>query len=205
MTRAWAARRGTAGARATTAATLAAAALALPQALTGCVPVVAVATTSVLVATDRRTTAAQLDDTKIEGKLHSEIETRFGTRVHVDVTSYNGIVLLTGEVPAPGGSSELEALARSTERVRNVVNELVIGPPSELAARTNDAYITSLVKSRFVEGSTQFSPTQVKVVTERGVVYLMGLVTRSEGDAAARIASSTQGVVRVVKVFEFID
>ncbi len=184
---------------------LLACALTVPQLITGCFPVVAVATTTVLVATDRRTTGAQLDDTTIGLKLMTEIESRFGDRVHVNVTSYNGIVLLTGEVPDQATWAEIGSLAKSTERVRNVVNELVLGPPTDLERRANDTYITSLVKSRFVEASSQFSPTHVKVVTERNVVYLMGLVKKSEGDAAARIASTTSGVARVVKVFEYIE
>ena len=100
--------------------------------------------------------------------------------------------------------ADVYALARGTDRVRSVHDELVVGPNTDLGARTNDSYVTSKVKTRFVEASDKFSATQVKVVTERGVVYLMGLVTRAEGDAAAQIASTTSGVVRVVKLFEYI-
>jgi hypothetical protein len=97
------------------------------------------------------------------------------------------------------------AVARNGERVRGVQNELQVGPPSGLSERANDTYLTSLVKTRFLEASSKFSATHVKVVTERGVVYLMGLVKRDEADAAAAIAASTRGVVRVVKVFEYMD
>lgn len=177
-------------------------ALALPPLLTACAPViVAGAAGAALVATDRRSAGAQLDDTTIETKIVTTVAGRYGDAVHFNVTSYNGIVLLTGEVPDAAVRSDIYALARGTERVRAVHDELVIGPPTDLSARTNDSYITSKVKSRFLE-SDKFSATQVKVVTERSVVYLMGLVSRVEADAAAQIASTTTGVARVVKLFE---
>lgn len=182
-----------------------AAALALPSLLSGCVPAVAVATTGVLVATDRRTAGAQLDDSTIEAKLFADYEQKYGSNAHITATSYNGTVLLSGEVPDQAAWTDAGAKAKSTERVRNVVNELVVGPPADLQRRANDTYITSLVKTRFVEGAKEFSPTHVKVVTERNIVYLMGIVKKSEGDAAARIASTTQGVARVVKVFETVE
>jgi osmotically-inducible protein OsmY len=102
-------------------------------------------------------------------------------------------------------ASLVAEIARTTAKVRRVHNEIVVGPVSDVGARSNDTYITSKVKARFVEASKTFSPTHVKVVTERGVVYLMGLVRRDEGDAAGRIAASTSGVVRVVKLFEYIE
>ena len=177
-------------------------AAAAPPLRTACAPViVAGAAGAALVATDRRSAGAQLDDTTIETKLLTTVAGRYGDTVHFNVTSYNGIVLLTGEVPDAAVRSDIYALARGTERVRAVHDELVIGPPTDLSARTNDSYITSKVKSRFIE-SDKFSTTQVKVVTERSVVYLMGLVSRVEADAAAQIASTTTGVARVVKLFE---
>jgi osmotically-inducible protein OsmY len=120
------------------------------------------------------------------------------------VTSYNGVVLLTGEVPHVAIQTEIIDMARGTDRVKSVQNELLIGPLSDLSTRTNDTYITSMVKARFVE-SNKFSATQVKVVTERAAVYLMGIVTHNEGDAAAQIAATTAGVAKVVKVFEYIN
>ena len=180
-------------------------ALALPPLLTACAPViVAGAAGAALVATDRRSAGAQLDDQTIETKILTTVAGRYGDTVHFNVTSYNGIVLLTGEVPDAAVRADVYALARGTDRVRSVHDELVVGPNTDLGARTNDSYVTSKVKTRFVEASDKFSATQVKVVTERGVVYLMGLVTRAEGDAAAQIASTTSGVVRVVKLFEYI-
>ncbi len=128
---------------------------------------------------------------------------RFKGDFHVNITSYNGIVLLTGEVPAEAARADIAELVRTTAKVRAVQNELVIGPVTDLGSRSNDTLITSKVKARFVEAN-RFQINHVKVVTERGVVYLMGVVRRSEGDAAADIASTTSGVQRVVKVFEYI-
>lgn len=174
--------------------------------LSACVPlVVAGAAGTALLVTDRRSAGAQVDDTAIEAKVSTDAAQRYGDRAHVSVTSYNGVVLLTGEVPDEAAKQAVAANARATDRVRSVQNELVVAPPTEFSARTNDAYLTSLVKSRFLEATDKFSATHVKVVTERGVVYLMGLVRRAEADAAAQIAASTRGVARVVKVFEYID
>jgi osmotically-inducible protein OsmY len=111
-------------------------------------------------------------------------------------------VLLTGEVPDERARERVASLARGVERVRSVQNETVVAPPTSLGDRSNDALITSKVKTRFVEAN-EFAANHVKVVTERGVVYLMGLVSRQEGDAAARLAAQTGGVVRVVRVFEY--
>jgi osmotically-inducible protein OsmY len=175
--------------------------------LSACAPLIVAgaAGTAALVATDRRSAGAQVDDTAIEAKVSATLQQRYADRAHASVTSYNGIVLLTGEAPDAQARADIEATARGTERVRAVQNELVVAPPSELGSRTNDTYLTSLVKSRFLEATDKFSATHVKVVTDRGVVYLMGLVRRAEADAAAQIAASTRGVSRVVKVFEYID
>ena len=187
-------------------AALVLAALALSTLLAGCVPMlVAGAAGTALVATDRRSAGAQLDDTTIEAKLGQFARSRWGDRAHVSVTSYNGVVLMTGEVPDEAGKAALADFARTTDRVRSVQNELVVAPPSEIGSRTYDTFLTSVVKTRFLEATDRFSATHVKVVTDRGVVYLMGLVRRSEADAAAQIAASTKNVVRVVKVVEYID
>jgi osmotically-inducible protein OsmY len=174
--------------------------------LSGCVPLVVAgaAAGTALVATDRRSVGAQADDEAIELKIGNNIGTGYGDRVHVNVTSYNGIVLLTGEVPEPGLVATIGEIARTTAKVRRIHNELVVAAVSPLGSRTDDSYITSKVKSRFVEAN-KFSATHVKVVTDRKVVYLMGLVKREEADAAAQIASTTSGVVRVVKLFETIS
>jgi osmotically-inducible protein OsmY len=185
-----------------TAAILAAASSLLLQ---GCVPLVvgAAAGTTVMVATDRRTTGTQVDDEVIEDKASYTIRERFKGDFHVNVTSYNGIVLITGEVPAEAARADVAQVVLSTPKVRAVQNELTIGPVTDLNSRSNDTLITSKVKTRFVEAN-KFQINHVKVVTERGTVYLMGIVRRDEGDAAANIAATTSGVQRVVKVFEYL-
>jgi osmotically-inducible protein OsmY len=174
--------------------------------LSGCVPLViaGAAGGAALVASDRRSAGVQLDDESIELKIGSNIGSGFGDRVHVNVTSYDGVVLLTGEVPTRDLMGQIAEIARTTPKVKRVDNELTVGPVSSVGTRTNDSYITSKVKARFVEAN-KFAPNHVKVVTEREVVYLMGLVTRAEADTATQIAATTSGVVRVVKLFEYID
>ncbi|MDR0769615.1 MAG: BON domain-containing protein [Burkholderiales bacterium] len=173
--------------------------------MSGCAPLLvgAAATTGVVVATDRRKTGAQLDDTTTSTAIAYKVNAQYGERVRVSVTSYNGIILLTGEVPDQTIWDGVAQIAAKEERVRAVENELLIGSLSSLSSRANDSYITSKVKARFVD--SQFSPTHVKVVTERGTVYLMGLVKRAEGAQAADIARKTSGVKRVVLIFEYTD
>ena len=180
--------------------------IATSSLLTGCVPLVVGAAVggTALVATDRRSVGAQADDESIELKIANSIGTGYGDRVHVNVTSYNGIVLLTGEAPSPDIVRDIGDTARTTAKVRVVHNEIVVAAASPVGSRTNDSYITSKVKTRFVE-KNKFSATHVKVVTDRQVVYLMGLVKRDEADNAAQIASTTEGVLRVVKLFEQIS
>jgi len=172
--------------------------------LSSCVPaIIAVgAGGAALVATDRRTAGAQVEDESIELKIVDQIRVLYGDRVHVNVTSYNGMVVLTGEVPDSGARASVGNAAKTTQKVRSVQNEMVIGPTSDLSARTNDSFITTKVKARFVEAN-KFPPNAVKVVTERAVVYLMGIVSRQEGTAAGEIAATTEGVARVVKVFDY--
>ena len=174
--------------------------------LTGCVPVVVAAGVggAALVATDRRSVGAQADDEAIELKIATNINNRYGERVHAISTSYNGVVLLSGEVLDQETLASIGNIAKNTERVRAVHNELAIGPNTTLEQRSNDTFITSKVKARFVEAN-KFSATHVKVVTERGIVYLMGIVRRDEADSAGQIAATTSGVVRVVKLFEYMN
>ena len=174
-------------------------------ALTGCVPVVvAGAAAGVMVATDRRSTGAQVDDETIELKIAKAITDKYGSDVHVNAISYNGIVLLVGQVPSTVIQDELTQLAKSTDRVRLVENDTTIGAVTDFNARASDTATTGKVKARMIEAA-KFAPNHVKVVTERGVVYLMGIVTRQEGDDAAQIAATTSGVARVVKVFEYMN
>lgn len=172
----------------------------------GCVPVIIVAAAggATMVASDRRTVSVQLDDQTIETALATANASNFGDKAHINATSYNGVVLLTGEVPDQATWSEAGNLARTTAGVRSVHNELAIGPNSELSTRTNDTYLTSLAKTRIAESSPGLA-LHVKVVTERSIVYLTGVVSPSEGAAAAEIASKTAGVIRVVKVFEYTE
>jgi len=172
--------------------------------LAGCVPaVIAVGVgAGALVVADRRSTGAQVDDESIELKVTTAAGTKFGDQIHLNVTSFNGTVLLTGEAPTIQIADEIAAIAKATDRVRTVQNEIVIGANTDLGSRSNDTVITSKVKSRFVEAN-RFPANFVKVVTERGVVYLMGIVTMDEGNAAGEIAATTSGVVRVVKFFEY--
>jgi osmotically-inducible protein OsmY len=172
--------------------------------LAGCVPVVVVgaAAGGAMVATDRRTTGTQVDDESIELKVAHQASQQYGDRIHLNVTSYNGVVLLTGEVPDQGGWASVGGIAKSAEKVRAVNNELVVAPNTDFSSRSNDTYITSKVKSRMIEAN-KFPPNAVKVVTERGVVYLMGIVSMEEGAAAGETAATTAGVVRVVKLFQY--
>ncbi len=174
--------------------------------LAGCAPILVAGAVggTALVATDRRSAGAQVDDESIELKIANNIGAGFGDQVHVNVTSYNGVVLLTGEVPTQDSLNSIVEIAHKTPKVRTVHNELLIGPVASVGSRTNDSYITAKVKSRFVEAN-KFAANHVKVVTERQVVYLMGLVRHSEADAAAQIAATTSGVTRVVKLFQYID
>jgi osmotically-inducible protein OsmY len=172
----------------------------------GCVPLLVGGAIAggAAVATDRRSAGAQLDDEVIEDKTSLAINERFKGDFHVNVTSFNGIVLLTGEVPAETAKADIEKLVRSTPKVRAVQNELLVGPVTSLSSRSNDSFITSKVKARFVEAA-KFQINYVKVVTERSTVYLMGMVRPDEGAAAAEIARTTDGVQRVVKVFEYVS
>jgi len=174
--------------------------------LTACVPLLiggAVVGTAA-VATDRRSAGAQLDDEVIEDNTSLAITEKYKSDYHVNVTSFNGIVLLTGEVPSESAKAELERMVRANPKVRGVQNELAVGPVTDIQVRSNDTLITSKVKARFVEAG-KFQINYVKVVTENSNVYLMGMVKRDEADAAVEIARTTSGVQRVVKVFEYIN
>jgi osmotically-inducible protein OsmY len=177
-------------------------ALALP-ALHGCVPAVVAGGAAVMMAEDRRSNGAMIDDQTIEGKVRSRISDKYDDQVHVDVVSYNRFVLVVGEVPNQEIKDGIGVIALGVENVRNVQNELVIGPNTSASTRANDAYLTSKVKGRFVS-EAKFQANHVKVVTENGVVYLMGLVKKQEAQDAGDIASTTGGVQKVVKVFEYI-
>jgi osmotically-inducible protein OsmY len=178
---------------------------ALPL-LHGCAPLVigGAAATGVLVAEDRRTVGTMTEDEVIENKASSRIGDSLKANIHVNVTSYNRAVLLTGEVPTAADKEQAGRIARSVDNVRAVYNELAVSPVTSLSARTNDTVTTSKVKARFVDGQ-KFSVVHVKVVTENGVVYLMGLVKKQEAADATEITRTTSGVTKVVRLFEYID
>jgi osmotically-inducible protein OsmY len=150
---------------------------------------------------DRRTSGTMMDDDNIEGRLANALRARYGDNTHVNVTSYNRMVLLTGEVPDDARRAEIEKLVKDIGSVRGVTNDLQLGPPSSLSVRTNDSLITTKVKGRLLD-SAKVNPVHVKVVTEAGVVYLMGIVTEKEASDAVEVARTTGGVIKVVRIFE---
>ena len=178
---------------------LAFAILALP----GCIEMAAVGVgAGVVSAVDRRTTGAQVDDEGIELRSNNRIGERFGERVHVNVTSFNRSVLLTGEAPDAKTKDEIEKIVALVPNARAVTNELTITTNSTLSNRANDAGITGKVKARFLDAG-KFNPLHVKVVTERSVVYLLGVVTEQEAADAVEVARTTGGVRKVVKIFDY--
>ena len=172
--------------------------------LYGCAAaVIGGAGTAVLVGEDRRTVGTVAEDQGIELKAASRVRDRFKD-LHVNITSYNRMVLLTGEAPDAATRSEVEKTARAVENVRGVYNEIAVSGNTALSARANDSYLTSKVKTRFID-QQKFNAIHVKVVTEANVVYLLGLVRRKEADDATEIARTTGGVQKVVKLFEYLD
>ncbi|HLU76791.1 MAG TPA: BON domain-containing protein [Burkholderiales bacterium] len=171
----------------------------------GCFPLVVGGTAggAALIA-DRRPPDIVATDQRIEWTMSREIEKRLGNQVHINVTSYNRQVLLTGEVTTPEGKAVIDDVASRVHDVRKVYNEVQIGLPSSLDSRSRDTYITSQVKTRMLN-QQKFNPLHVKVVTEARVVYLMGLVTVEEAEEATEIARSTSGVQRVVRLFEYVQ
>ena len=172
--------------------------------LPGCVPVLIGAGAGAAYSSleDRRAGGVQLDDEGIELRTANRISDRYGDAAHVNVTSYNRTVLLTGEVPDAEARAAAERIARAVPNVRGVSNELEIAGTASLTARTNDSFITSKVKGRFLD-ARRFNPIHVKVVTEAGVVYLLGTVTEREADDAVELARTMAGVRKVVKLFEY--
>ena len=178
-------------------------ALLLP-ALQGCVPLVAAgATQATLSAVDRRSLGTQTEDESIEWKASLQIGELGGKQSHLNFTSYDQKVLITGEAPSEELKAEVERRVTAIPEVKGVYNELAVAPPTSLGARSNDSYITTKVKARFVE-SGKFNAVYVKVVTENGVVYLLGLVTQQEADAAIQVARTTGDVKKVVTLLQII-
>ena len=181
---------------------LAAAAIAI--ALGGCVALAGGAMVGgSMMAVDRRSTGAQVDDQAIALKASSAIGAAIGDRGHVSTTSYNRVVLLTGEVPTEADRVAAAAAAGGVANVSGVVNELAVMPNAGISSTSNDTIITGKVKAAILDTS-QLQVASIKVVTERGVVYLMGLVTEAEATRAAEVTRGVGGVRKVVKVFEII-
>jgi osmotically-inducible protein OsmY len=178
--------------------------IAAAWALQGCVPLVIGAGGAAAYSSleDRRTTGIQIEDEAIETRASNRVSDRFGSRVHVNVTSYNRVALLTGEVPDDAARAEAEKIVRAVPNVREVTNDLQVAGISSYPARANDAYLTTKVRGRLFD-TKRVSPVHLKVVTEAGAVYLMGVVTEAEAEEAVDIARNTGGVRKVVKVFEY--
>jgi osmotically-inducible protein OsmY len=171
--------------------------------LTGCfTAAVGGAAAGVAIATDKRTSGIYIEDENIEIKALQQIRKTLGEEAHINVTSYNLNVLLTGEAPSEKAKAEAESITRSVENVKHITNEIVVGPKSSIRDRANDTYITSKIKAKFL-AQKNFSANDVKIVTEAKVVYLIGIVGEREADLATEMARKTDGVAKVVKVFEY--
>jgi osmotically-inducible protein OsmY len=180
------------------------AALGVP-ALQGCFPLVATGVgMGAAMYSDRRTSGAIIEDEGIEWRTARAFRERFGDAIHVNATAFNRNVLLTGEVPDEATRGEVERWAKSVANVRAVINETVVGGITSLTSRSNDALLTSKVKARMVDAGS-VPARHVKVVSEAGSVFLLGIVTAREADAATDVARTTSGVSRVVRAFEYIS
>lgn len=175
------------------------------QGLAGCFPLVAAgAATGVMATLDRRTFGAQTEDQAIELKASSRFNDEVLRASRIGVTSYNRKVLLTGQVNDERIKAAAEAAVAGMPNVGSVHNELFVGAAPGLAAAASDTTITARVRAALIE-ARDLQSNAFKVVTESGTVYLMGLVTRREGDRGAQVASRVGGVNRVVTVFEYLS
>ncbi len=175
-------------------------------ALSGCVPVLiggAVGTTA-FVTTDRRTTGAQMADEVMEKRIHYEISQAIPNNLHLTVTSYNRRILLTGEVGSESDKLTAQRVAQNSLEVSSVVNELMVGPVSSVTQRMSDSTLAGKVRTQLITTSG-VSLNQMKVTVDRGIVYLMGLVTQEEAQKAAGIASRVPGTKSVVTAFEVLS
>ena len=182
--------------------------LATLQTLGACVAtaVTAIAVTGIDVALDRRTPGTYYDDNALELKLRKDIllDDTLGSSVNISVTALNGIVLLTGEVNNDNQRRRAIILARSYEETRKVVPELNLAGKTNITSRSNDTWITGKVKAKLLQ-TPNLPANAVKVVTEHGKVYLLGLVTKTEAEAAVKATRTISGVTHIVKVFEYIE
>ena len=176
-------------------------------AVQACAPVVvAGGATAAVAATDERTIGTQIDDENIELTARKKIndDNRLGDDVHVNITSFNGVVLLSGEATTAEQRDIVVSLVRSIEGVKRVVSEINVAEPTAFATRVHDSWITGEVKAKMLD-TENLKSTRVKVVTENGVVYLMGLVSRAQADLATDVTRHVSGVERVVRMFEYTD
>lgn len=169
-----------------------------------CFPLVAAGTvTTVLAVADRRSVGAQADDESIEWKAEARVAKQF-PHAHINVISFNRRAVVTGEAATDEAAKEIGRLVAGVENVLSVVNEIRVGSPSTLQSRANDAYLTSKVKARFIDAN-KFPANRVKVFTEAATVFLLGVVTQTEADAAIEVARTTGGVLKVINVMEVIS
>ncbi|WP_207002059.1 BON domain-containing protein [Trinickia mobilis] len=177
----------------------------LAATLQGCVLALAgAAGGGALIATDRRTVGAQTEDREIQVKALSQISSSLPDEAHVNVTVFNRRVLLTGEVPSEQDKQQAETIVRGINNVNRIINELAVQPKSSFSSRANDSYLEGRVKTALI-AEKGISANDFKVVSERGNVYLMGLVTTAEGDTGGDAASRVPGVLQVVKVFQYVQ
>ena len=173
--------------------------------LQGCLPaVVGGAAVGVLSAHDRRSTGTQADDETTEWKAKLKVPAQYKETAHVNFTSYNRRLLITGEVPNEEAKSAIESEVRMLDGLREVYNEMGIGAASSLGSRSTDSFIDSKVKARLVD-SNQISANHIKVVTERAIVHLMGIVNEREAKVAVAVARTTSGVRKVVNLMEIVS
>jgi osmotically-inducible protein OsmY len=178
--------------------------LVLPN-LQGCLPVIAAgAGVGVMMADDKRTSGTYIEDELIEFKASGRIRDAYKDGVRARITSFNRKALITGEVPNEEIRQKIGEIVSSVENVREVVNELAVAGIPSFTARSDDSLLTAKVKSRLFEDSS-VNANHVKVVSSKGVVYLMGLLTHKDAEEASEIVSKTDGVLKVVKVFEYTD
>ena len=179
----------------------------IPILFSGCAAaVVGGAGTTATVAHDRRTTGTFIEDQSIELKTGKSFfaDKEINDSSHINVTSYNTVVLITGETPSEDLRNRIVNIVRDTPKVTHVYDELTIAAPSSWTSRGSDSLVTSKVKTKLLT-LKNFDGTRVKVVTEKGVVYLMGLLTRAESDIATKETQQTGGVQKVVKLFQYVD
>lgn len=173
--------------------------------LSACVPLVlGGAATVVAVAEDRRSPGTFIDDEGMESQALLRVKTRFGGQVHVNITSYNRQLLVSGEAATAAVKRGVEEEISTVRGVKRIFNEMTVGPLAGVISVSNDTRLTTIVKARFLDAG-RFQSNHVKVVTEAGSVFLLGIVKRSEADAASQLASTTSGVSRVVRLFEYLD